>query len=369
MLAIETSVSRQLLRLEYQENIKPVNEATHLRYPAPKYSMPRNSVARAGQVLDNRYHLTEEIGHGGMSVVFKARDLQNGDEAVAVKVPLPMFASGLGAWSMFQQEEAIGLRLNHPLVLKFVPNSAKTQRSYLVTEFVPGRTLDERLREQSPLPESEALALASQICEALQYIHEQGYVHYDLKPANIILCPDGTIRLIDLGTAHAAEMNGFTLSGAPPQIGTPDYVAPEQIKRKRGRKSADVYGTGAMLYEMLTGQPPFPGDDPFQLASNRLLGDPVAPRAINPAISPEAEEIVLRAVRRKPSERYSSVAVFKAALDHPDRVAMSNLCEQLQPVTRFKRFNRITRHIALVVLIPVASQVLLFLWLWHHYSH
>ncbi len=331
--------------------------------------MPRNTAPQAGQVLDDRYHLTEEIGHGGMSVVFKAKDLLNGDEAVAVKVPLPMFASGLGAWSMFQQEETIGLRLNHPLVLKFFRNNTSRRRSYLVTEYVPGKTLDARLREQCPLPESEALSLTSQICEALQHMHEQGYVHYDLKPANVILCPNGTIRLIDLGTAHAAEISRFALSGAPPQIGTPDYVAPEQIKRKRGRKSADTYGVGAMLYEMLTGRPPFPGDDPFQLASNRLLGDPVAPRTINPAISIEAEEIVLRALRRKPADRYSSVAMFKAALDHPKLVPISNLREQLEPVTPFKRFNRITQHIALVVLIPVVSQILLFLLLWRHYKH
>jgi len=331
--------------------------------------MPRSTVAQIGQVLDDRYHLTEVIGRGGMSVVYKAEDLQNGKEAVAVKVPLPMFASGLGAWSMFQQEESIGLRLNHPLVLKFVANSGSSRRSYLVTEYVPGPTLDERLREQCPLPENEALWVASQICEALQHMHDRGYVHYDLKPANVILCPDGTIRLIDLGTAHAAQMNGFTLSGAPPQIGTPDYVAPEQIRRKRGRKSADMYGIGAMLYEMLSGQPPFPGDDPFQLASSRLLGDPLAPREVNPKISAEAEEIVLRALRRKPTERFSSIAMLKAALDNPERVIVSNLRERLQPVTRWRRYWRIIRHLSIVVLIPIASQVLLFLVFWHYWAH
>ncbi len=331
--------------------------------------MHRNTATQTGQVLDDRYHLTEVIGRGGMSVVYKAEDLQNGKEAVAVKVPLPMFASGLGAWSMFQQEESIGLRLNHPLVLKFLANSGSARRSYLVTEYVAGLTLDERLRQQCPLPENEALCVASQICEALEYMHDRGYVHYDLKPANVILCPNGTIRLIDLGTAHAAQMNRFTLSGAPPQIGTPDYVAPEQIERKRGRKSADMYGIGAMLYEMLTGQPPFPGDDPFQLASNRLLGDPLAPRELNPKISAETEEIVLRALRRKPTERFSSIAMLKAALDNPERVIMSNLRDRLQPVTRWRRYRRIIRHISLVVLIPIASQVLLFLVFWHYWAH
>jgi serine/threonine-protein kinase len=191
-------------------------------------------------------------------------------------------------------------------------------------------------------------------------------VHYDLNPANVMLCPDGGIRLIDFGLAHAAETARFTLSGAPPAIGSSDYLAPEQIKRKRGRKSADIYGVGAMLYEMLTGRPPFPGDDPLAVASARLLGDPPAPRSLNPGISRQAEDIVLRALRRHPNERYSSAGAMKADLEHPERVALSGLCDRLQPVTRRRRGLRIARYISTTFILPVASQVALFLLLWHH---
>ena len=331
--------------------------------------MPLTSNAQVGQLLDDRYQLIEEIARGGMSVVFKAEDLHNGNETVAIKVPLPIFASGVGSWSMFQQEESIGLRLDHPLVLKFVPGNAGLRRSYLVMEYVPGRTLAEHMRECCPLPERQALALASQVCEALEYVHERGFVHYDLKPANVILCPDGSIRLIDLGTAHAAVNSKLTLSASLPRLATPDYVSPEHIRRKRGRKSADVYGVGAMLYEMLTGRVPFPGDDPFRVASQRLIGDPPAPREINPSLSPQAEEIVLRALRRNPGERYPSVAALKVALDHPHEAELSNLRERLQPVTRWRRYLRISRYLAWVVLIPLASQVILFLLLWEHLAH
>jgi serine/threonine-protein kinase len=210
------------------------------------------------------------------------------------------------------------------------------------------------------------LSIASQICTALDYIHEHGFVHYDLNPANVMLCPDGGIRLIDFGLAHAAETARFTLSGAPPAIGSSDYLAPEQIKRKRGRKSADIYGVGAMLYEMLTGQPPFPGDDPLAVASARLLGDPPAPRSLNPGISRQAEDIVLRALRRHPNERYASAGAMKADLEHPERIALSGLCDRLQPVTRRRRSLRIARYIAATFILPVASQVALFLLLWHH---
>jgi len=212
------------------------------------------------------------------------------------------------------------------------------------------------------------LSIASQICTALDHIHDRGFVHYDLNPANVMLCPDGGIRLIDFGLAHAAETGRFTLSGAPPAIGSSDYLAPEQIKRKRGRKSADIYGIGAMLYEMLTGQPPFPGDDPLAVASTRLLGDPPAPGSLNPGISRQAEDIVLRALRRDPSERYSSAAAMKADLDHPERVAVSGLRDRLQPVTRWRRSLRIARYIATTFILPVASQVALFLLLWHHFA-
>lgn len=194
-------------------------------------------------------------------------------------------------------------------------------------------------------------------------------LHYDLNPANVMLCADGGIRLIDFGLAHAAETSRFTLSGAPPAIGSSDYLAPEQIKRKRGRRSADIYGVGAMLYQMLTGQPPFPGDAPFALASARLLGDPPAPRSVNPQISRQAEEVVLRALRRDPSERYLTAQAMRADLDHPERVAVTGLCDRLRPVTRRRRTLRIARYIAITFILPVGSQVALFLLLWHHFAH
>jgi serine/threonine-protein kinase len=136
---------------------------------------------------------------------------------------------------MFQREEEIGRLLDHPYLLKFVPLAADKRRSYMVTEYVPGRPLSERLRAKRPLPEPEALSVASRVCEALEHLHRQGIVHYDVKPANIIECPDGSIRLIDFGMAHAAITSRFSWSAAP-AIASADCVAPEQIRRRKGSR-------------------------------------------------------------------------------------------------------------------------------------
>jgi serine/threonine-protein kinase len=322
-----------------------------------------------GQILDDRFLLVEEIGHGGMSTIFKAEDLEDGGKAVAVKVPLPLFASGLGSWSMFQREEEIARRLDHPYILKFVALPLERRRSYMVTEYVPGPTLADRLSGGRPLPEAEALAIASRLCDAVDYLHRQEVVHYDIKPANVILCSNGSIRLVDFGLAHPASNRQFSWVGAAPAVASSAYAAPEQIQRRRGRKSVDIYAVGATLYEMLTGQPPFPGDDPFVVASARIIGDPIAPRALNPNLSPQAEEITLRALARKAQARYPSAAAMKADLDRPSSVALSGIAGRLKPVTRRRRLLRRARYAGLVVVLPLVTQAALFAFLWWHFSH
>jgi serine/threonine-protein kinase len=317
-----------------------------------------------GQTLEGRFLIVEPIGRGGMSTLFKALDLENSSQVVAVKVPLPQYSSGLGSWSMFQREAQIGIELDHPYILRFIALKPDRHRSYVVTEYVPGTTLAARVGKGQRLKEAEALNIMSRLCEAVDYLHGQQIVHYDLKPGNVMLCPDGSIRLIDFGLAHVLVRGRFAFSASAPAIGTSDYVAPEQIGRQRGRVSVDIYALGSMLYEMLTGHPPFEGDDPFVVASARQIGDPSAPRALNPGISRQIEEVVLRALRRDPKERYTSVAALKADLDHVADVQVSGLADRLIEVTRWRKSLRVMRYIALVGLAPIASLVALFGLLW-----
>jgi serine/threonine-protein kinase len=322
-----------------------------------------------GQTLEGRFLILEPIARGGMATVFKALDLENSSQPVAVKVPLPQYSSGLGTWSMFQREAEIGVELDHPYILRFVALAPNKHRSYVVTEYVAGTTLATRIGKGKRLAEGEALHIMSQLCDAVDYLHRQEIVHYDLKPGNVMLCGDGSIRLIDFGLAHVLVRSRFTLSASAPAIGTSDYVAPEQIGRQRGRRSVDVYALGSMLYEMLTGHPPFEGDDPFVVASARQIGDPRAPRELDPSISKEVEEIVLRALRRDPKERYPTVAALKADLDQPGKVQVSGLAERLIAVTRWRKGVRLIRYILLVGVAPIAFLVAMFGVLWWYLAH
>jgi serine/threonine protein kinase len=319
--------------------------------------------ASPGQTLQSRFLLLEEIGHGGMSTVFKARDLEDGGRVVAVKVTLAQYASGVGSWSMSQREAEIGVRLHHPGILRFIPVAPSRYRNLVVTEYVAGTTLASRIGNGRHLPEAEALRIASRLCEAVDYLHGQQIVHYDLKPGNVMLGEDGSLRVIDFGVAHLLVRGRFAFGQALP-MATADYAAPEQIRRRRGQRSVDIYALGAILYEMLTGHPPFEGDDPFVVASARQIGDPKAPRALNPAISLETEEIVLRALRRDPTERYASAAELKADLDRPGQVRMSGLASRLIDVTPWRKRRRWVRYIARVGVAPIAFLVALFRLLW-----
>jgi serine/threonine protein kinase len=325
--------------------------------------VPRRGEPRPGDVLDGRFAIIALISRGGMATVFRAEDLQHDNQHVAVKVPYDRVEMDVALFGRFQREEEIGLQLNHPSILRFVP-AANKSRPYVVTEYLTGKTLFDVLRESRKLPEQQALGLASRICGALAYLHDQGVHHRDLKPENIMLCDDGSLRIMDFGIARAADSRRLTFMGFAP--GTPHYMAPERVNGQRGDARTDIYTLGAILYEMLTGVVSFHDEDPQMIMESRVLGDPEAPRKVNPAISPAAEEIVLRAMERDPDLRYATAAAMQADLDHPGQVKSTGRHLGLKAVTRWTRRARKLRTVLLWVLVPVALQVLGFLLLWRH---
>ena len=282
---------------------------------------------KPGDIIDGRFEIEGVISRSGMASLFKAKDLTT-KQTVAVKIPYMQLESDPNTFARFQREEEIGELLNHPNILKFikVPNKS---RPYIVTEYLEGKPLSTVMNEVRPLPIPDAVQIASYICGALAHMHENKVVHRDLKPQNIMICEDGTLRIIDFGIAKSTEMRRLTFAGFTPAMGTPDYMAPEQVKGKRGDERTDIYSLGAVLYEMTTGSVPFEGPNPFIVMNSRITGDPVAPRKLNPEISEALEEIILHAMEREPHRRYQSAAAMKAELDDPESVKLTGRHHQL----------------------------------------
>jgi len=352
----DDNLSVQIVRIDRVEDVmfyrgQPIYQEREL---------PMSTEVEVGQVLDNRFRITDLVSRSGMASIFKAQDLQSG-EVVAIKIPFMQFESDPAFFSRFQREEAIGKTLRHPFILRILAVEEKS-RPYIVMEFLQGQTLRQVLRSVERMPVADALKIAGRICDALEYLHGQNVVHRDLKPENVMLCDDGSIRLMDFGIAKAAGLRRLTFSGFSASLGTPDYMAPEQVKGKRGDARTDIYSLGIMLYEMVTGALPFEGTNPYAIMHARLAGDPVAPRKWNPELSPQLEEIILHALERQPYDRYPSAAAMKVELDAPESVPLTGRCDRLRPQAPWAHHWHSFRWIALAVLAPVVCFGLMYLW-------
>jgi serine/threonine-protein kinase len=321
-------------------------------------------------LLDGQFLIREVIGRSGMATIYRADDMNLGGREVAIKVPLQIAESDPVYFTRFCHEEEIGLKLSHPFLLKFHPLPGKKSRPYIVTELLRGCTLAHLNRESRPLPEFDALKIVSLVSDALDYLHEHGIIHRDLKPENIMICSDQTLRVMDLGLAAPPVRRRSALAKLTPIFGTPEYMAPEQVENGSIDERTDVYALGAILYEMLTGSVPFQNEDPWQSAFQRTTGDPIAPRILNPLLSPQAEEIVLHALQRKPGDRFPSMAAFKADLSAPGNVAVTGYCERLRP-PRWKLSFQATPVLAglLLGLAALLFFVLLFFIMWMRLAH
>ena len=334
------------------------------------------------------YEIQSPLGAGGMGEVYRARDPRL-ERTVAIKVLPTHLSANPELRARFEREAKAISGLQHPNICVLYDVGSQGDIDYLVMEYLEGETLYDRLARK-PLTPDEILKIATEVADALVKAHRSGIVHRDLKPGNVMLTKGGA-KLMDFGLAKPlglvtgpqsglksgpanvssmAKMAATMADLASPVtvagtlIGTVQYMSPEQIQGKEADARSDIFAFGAMLYEMLTGYPPFEGDDPFVVASARQIGDPKAPRTYDPRISVQAEEIVLRALRRDPLERYASVSAMKADLDRPAQVMVSGLAGRLVAVTRLRTAARWMRYIALVAVAPLASLVVLFRLLW-----
>jgi len=318
---------------------------------------------RVGDTLDH-YRIESVVARSGMASIFKATDLNDG-KTVAVKVPHPEMEAEPVLFDRFKREAEIGMMLNHPAVMK-VYDYQQGNHVYMVMEWVEGTLLRHILRSGGPLSEERAVKLTTNILGALEHIHSRGVAHRDLKPENIMVDDDDNVKLIDFGIASKSDARRLTFGKLSQVMGTPDYISPEQVKGKRGDGRSDIYSTGIMLYEMLTGKVPFTGENPFAIMNERVLNNPVPPRAVNPQISPEMQEVIYRALEREPTNRYKTADEFAWDLQHLDQVGVSDNREEL---TNWKQrrdpwARKIAFYIAMA-LIPVVVLGLLF-WVAKH---
>ena len=221
----------------------------------------------------------------------------------------------------FKREQEIGQELDHPGIVKTY-DGEKRSRLYMVIEWVDGRLLRALLNEERKLPIDRAAMITLGICDALDYMHKHGVVHRDLKPENVMVDEWDRIKLIDFGIAMKEDARRLTFAGPSPLLGTPDYISPEQVKGQRGDQRSDIYALGAMLYEMLTGQPPFTGSNPLAVMNERMLHDPKPARKLNPRFRPQLQEILYRALERDPRHRYATAAEMSWDMEHQDQVGV-----------------------------------------------
>ena len=227
------------------------------------------------QLLGGRYELGETLGIGGMAEVFRGRDVRLGRD-VAVKMLRPDLARDPSFQARFRREAQSAASLNHPAIVAVYDTGEDNgvTTPYIVMEYVEGRTLREVLQTEGRLLPQRALEIVADVCAALEYSHRAGIIHRDIKPANVMLTPSGAVKVMDFGIARAVTDASPTMTQTAAVIGTAQYLSPEQARGEHVDARSDLYSTGCLLYELLTGRPPFVGDSPVAVAYQHVREDP-----------------------------------------------------------------------------------------------
>lgn len=272
-------------------------------------------------VFGGRYRVIATIGRGGMAEVYLAADERLG-RRVAIKVLRSDLARDPVFLSRFRREAQAAAGLNHPRIVAVYDTgeqvtgsgTAELSLPYIVMEYVDGTTVRDILREGRPLLPDRAMEIVGGVLEALDYSHRNGIVHRDIKPGNVMLTTTGDVKVMDFGIARALADSSATMTGASTVMGTAQYLSPEQARGDVVDARSDLYSTGVLFFELLTGRPPFTGDSPVAIAYQHVSEAPVRPSQVDPRVPPAADAITMKALAKSPAARYQSAAEFAADL-------------------------------------------------------
>jgi eukaryotic-like serine/threonine-protein kinase len=265
-----------------------------------------------GHVLGGRYDVLDRVGGGGMALVYKGYD-QLLHRKVAIKVLRQQYVHDEEFIRRFRREAQAAASLSHANVVSIYDVGQEDEVHYIVMEYIEGSTLNDVIKEKSPLQVETAINIASQICDALEHAHQNQIIHRDIKPHNILIGKNGRVKVTDFGIARAADSSQITQTGSV--VGSVHYFSPEHAKGTLTGAKSDLYSLGIVLYQMLTGQLPFFGESPISVALKHLQEDVEEPRKVNPLIPQSVENIILKAMRKKPDERYQSARQMQDDLE------------------------------------------------------
>ncbi len=282
-----------------------------------------SAMFQIGDQID-QFQITDHIAQGGMSNIYRAFDLIKKCEVV-IKIPEKSMMGDPAQFERFQREIEVSRILNHPAVLRGICTGNYNRIPYLVTEMVKGQTLRQFLNSSAPLPVEHTFSLVRKIADGMAYCHQNNVVHRDLKPENILLNQDGDPVIMDFGLALTKSSHRVTYSNLSITMGTPDYMAPEQVEGQRGDARSDIYALGIIMFEMLCGNTPFTGDSNLAILAQRIHCD--APRLdkIRADLSPQIAAIVAKCLQRDPNARFQDMGSLIEAIDHPESMDISLL--------------------------------------------